>query len=312
MPKNSAWCHDVGCKNREDLFLIEVETGGFKKHIASYVLRGRKTVIVETGPTSSISNLLLGLKELNVEPEDVTYIAISHVHIDHSGGVGTLLKYLPKAQVIIHQRGACHLVNPKKLWLRSKEALKGVAEIYGAPEPVAEDRVITAMDGMSFDLGDNIELKVVETLGHSSHHLSYWETINRGIFTGDAAGIYLKDFDVIVPTTPPPFRLEAALASLDKLSRFDPKVIYYSHFGKASGALVKFKTYAQQLKLWTNLARIGVRNREDIESISERIIMSDKTIQNAVEYIRTHPILKETIKNSVHGLANFAEQTGSD
>jgi len=297
----------------ENLFLIDVETGGFRKLIASYVLRGRKTAIVETGPTSSIPNLLSGLRELNVELEDVIYVAISHIHIDHGGGVGTLLKYLPKAQVIVHQRGASHLANPEKLWLRSKEVLKGVAEIYGAPEPVAEDRIIMAMDGMSFDIGDNVGLKVVETPGHSSHHLSYWEASSRGIFTGDAAGIYLNEFDVIVPTTPPPFCLDVALASLDKLSRFKPNFLCYSHFGKASDALVKFKTYVQRLRLWTSLARIGVRNREGIESISEKIIMNDETIQIAAGYIKTHPILKEiAIKNSVQGLVDFLEKTGSN
>jgi glyoxylase-like metal-dependent hydrolase (beta-lactamase superfamily II) len=297
----------------ENLFLIDVETGGFRKLIASYVLRGRKTAIVETGPTSSIPNLLSGLRELNVELEDVTYVAVSHIHIDHGGGVGTLLKYLPKAQVIVHQRGAPHLANPEKLWIKSKEVLRGVAEIYGAPEPVAEDRIIVAIDGMSFDIGDNVGLKVVETPGHSSHHLSYWEPLSRGIFTGDAAGIYLNEFDVIVPTTPPPFRLDLALASLDKLSRFEPNFLYYSHFGKASDALVKLKTYAQQLKLWANLARIGVRKKEGIESISGRIIRSDKNIQNAAVYIKTHPILKQTaVKNSIQGLVDFMKKSDSN
>ena len=90
----------------ENLFLIDLETGGFKNLIASYVLKGTKSIIVETGPSSSIPNLLSGLKELNVRTEDVAYVAISHVHIDHGGGAGTLLKSLQNAKVIVHQRGA--------------------------------------------------------------------------------------------------------------------------------------------------------------------------------------------------------------
>jgi len=96
----------------KSLFLIDLSTGGIQNIIASYVLKGAKAIIVETGPSSSISNLLSGLKELNVKVENVAYVAISHVHIDHGGGAGTLMKFLPNAKVIVHPRGVPHLVNP--------------------------------------------------------------------------------------------------------------------------------------------------------------------------------------------------------
>jgi glyoxylase-like metal-dependent hydrolase (beta-lactamase superfamily II) len=107
----------------KNLFIIDLETGGIPKIIASYVLKGDKTIIVETGPSSSIPNLLSGLKELDVKTDDVAYVAISHVHIDHGGGAGCLLKLLPNAKVIAHPRGVPHLVNPEKLWLQAKEVL---------------------------------------------------------------------------------------------------------------------------------------------------------------------------------------------
>lgn len=166
----------------KNLFLIDLETGGLKNLIASYVLKGAKAMIVETGPSSSISNLLSGLKELNVNADDVAYVAISHVHIDHSGGAGALLKFLPNAKVIVHPRGVPHLVNPEKLWLQTKELLGHVAEIFGEPEPVPEDRIIAASDGMTFDVGNNVSLKAVETLGHASHNLSYYEPLHGGVF----------------------------------------------------------------------------------------------------------------------------------
>lgn len=102
------------------LFLIELETGGFKNLIGSFVLKGAKTIIVETGP-SSIPNLLSGLEELDVMVQDVAYIALSHVHLDHGGGAGSLLKFLPNAKVLVHPRGATHLVNPERLWLQLKK-----------------------------------------------------------------------------------------------------------------------------------------------------------------------------------------------
>jgi len=291
------------------LYQIDVETAGIKNFIASYILKGKQVAMVETGPTSSVPNLLFCLKELNVKPEDVVYVAVSHIHLDHGGGVGRLLKYLPKAKVIVHPRGAPHLANPEKLWQQSKEVMGNMAEMYGKPEPVPEERIIAATDGMTFDVGNDVSLKVVETLGHASHHVSYYEPLSEGIFSGDAAGIYLNEIDVIVPTTPSPFRLDIALASLDKLIRLKPEVLYYSHFGKAYNAVEKLQTYTQQLTLWAKIAKQGIENKDSLEAISKRIIESDVAVQKAKEYIKVHPFLSETVFNeSVRGFIDFVEK----
>jgi len=298
-------------KLEEHLYLIDVETAGIKNFIASYILKGKQVAMVETGPTSSVPNLLSGLIELNVKPEDVAYVAVSHIHLDHGGGVGRLLKYLPKAKVIVHQRGAPHLANPEKLWQQSREVLGNIAEMYGKPEPVPEERIIAATDNMTCDIGNNVRLKVVETLGHASHHLSYYEPLSEAIFPGDAAGIYLNEIDVIVPTTPSPFRLDIALASLDKLISLKPKALYYSHFGKAYNAVEKLQTYAQQLKLWAKVVKQGMENKESLKAISKRIIESDRAVQKAKEYIKAHSVWSETVLNeSVRGFIDFVEKFG--
>jgi glyoxylase-like metal-dependent hydrolase (beta-lactamase superfamily II) len=291
------------------LYQVDVETAGIKNFIASYILKGKHVAIVETGPTSSVPNLLHCLKELNVKLADVAYVAVSHIHLDHGGGAGTLLKYLPKAKVIVHPRGVPHLANPQKLWEQSKEVMGNITEMYGKPEPVPEERLIAAMDGMTFDVGKGVSLKVLETLGHASHHLSYYEPLSHGIFPGDAAGIYLKEINVIVPTTPSPFRLDIALASLDKLISLKPEVLYYSHFGKAYNGVEKLQTYVQQLELWAKIAEEGIKNKESLEAISKRIVESDKAVQKAREYIKTHPVLSQTVLNeSVRGFMDFMEK----
>jgi glyoxylase-like metal-dependent hydrolase (beta-lactamase superfamily II) len=296
----------------KNLFLIDLETGGLKDLIASYVLKGAEAIIVETGPASSVSNLLSGLKELKVKEEDVAYVAITHVHIDHGGGAGALLKFLPNAKVIVHPRGAPHLVNPEQLWLQAKEVLGQVAEIFGEPESVPEDRIIAAADGVTFDVGNNVKLTVVETLGHASHNLSYYEPLHGGIFPGDAAGIYLREFDVVVPTTPPPFRLDVALSSLDKLVSLKPKALYYSHFGKVSDAVKRLQDYALQLKLWARIAREGIKNKQTLEEIRERILSEDKVMRKIASFVKAHPIYAKTmLGNSVQGFIDFAEKTQS-
>ncbi len=294
----------------ENIFLIDLETGGFKNLIASYVLKGTETIIVETGPTSSIPNLLSGLKELNVALDSVSYVTISHVHIDHGGGVGTLLKSLPNAKVVVHPRGAQHLIDPEKLWLQSKQVLGQVAEIYGEPEPVPEYLIVTATDGLTLDAGNNLHLETIEALGHASHNLSYYEASNQSIFPGDAAGMYIGEFDVVVPTTPPPFRLDVALQSLEKLATFKPKVLYYSHFGKADDGVNRLRDYAAQIKLWGEIAEDGVKNGQSQSAITERILREDKSMRKAAAYFKAHPVLVKTaIENSVQGFIDYAEKT---
>ncbi len=176
--------------------------------ICSYVIDGEKPFLVESGPTSSIPKLLSGLRRtcmLNFE--DVEYVAVTHVHLDHGGGAGTLLKSLPNAKVIVHPRGLPHLVDPERLWPSSQSVLGFISEIFGKPEPVPKDRIIPVTEG-TFDLAEGAKLTVIETLGHASHNLSFHESFNGGVFPGDAAGTYLPEFDVVVPTTPPPFHLD--------------------------------------------------------------------------------------------------------
>jgi glyoxylase-like metal-dependent hydrolase (beta-lactamase superfamily II) len=294
----------------ENVFLIDLETGGFKNLIASYVLKGRKTIIVETGPSSSVSNVLSGLKELSIRVEDVAYVAVSHVHIDHAGGAGALLRFLPKAKVIVHSRGAPHLVNPEKLWLQSKEVLGHLAEVYGVPESVPDDRIIIAADEATFDVGNDMKLKAVETLGHASHHLSYYDFLNEGVFPGDAAGFYLSEFDAVVPTSPPPFHPNSALTSLDKLISLKPRALCYTHFGRASDAVKRLKNYSLQIRLWANIAEEGVRNKLSPDAIRERILAEDEIMRRIASFLKSHPVfMKTAIENSVQGFIDFAEKS---
>ncbi len=291
----------------KNLFLIDLETGGFKNLIASYVLMGEKAVIVETGPTSSIPNLLSGLKELKVKFEDVAYVAITHVHVDHGGGAGTLLKSLPNAKVVVHSKGKPHIVDPAKLWAASQQVLGGVAKMFGEPEPVPENRIIVAAEGMTLDVGNGVRLKVVEAPGHASHNVSYYEYANDGLFPGDAAGAYIRRFNTVFPTTPPPFRPDIALVSLDKLISLNPKFLYYSHFGEASDAVKRLRNYAVQIRLWVSIAEDGVKKGESSEIIRERIFREDETICKLVPVLRRNPVHRKTlIENSAQGFIDFA------
>ena len=190
--------------------------------------------------------------------------------------------------------------------------LGSITELYGEPQPVPEDRILAAVDGMVFDLGDGMSLKVVETLGHASHHQSYYELSSQGIFSGDAAGIYLSELDVIVPTTPAPFRLDVALVSLNKLMSLTPVNLFYSHFGRAPDATRKLEMYAQQLRLWGEIAKHGLEKGESAESIGKQIFERDMAVRKASEYINVHPVLGDTVlTHSVQGVVDFVQKYNS-
>lgn len=293
----------------KNLFQVELETGGFKNLICSYIIKGAKTILVESGPTSSVPKLVSGLKELNINFEDVEYVAVTHVHLDHGGGAGTLLKFLPNAKVLVHPRGMPHLINPERLWPSAQTVLGFVSEIFGKPEPVPKERIIPVTEG-SFDLDDGAKLRVIETLGHASHNLSFHESFNGGVFPGDAAGTYFPEFDVVMPTTLPPFHLDLALASLDKLISLKPTVLYYSHFGKASNGVQRLKDYKLQLQLWAKIAEEGARENQSLEEIRDRIIAEDKVMHQLADYLKSHRIYSRTaLGNSVQGFIDYAKQT---
>jgi glyoxylase-like metal-dependent hydrolase (beta-lactamase superfamily II) len=287
---------------------VELKTDGFEHLICSYIITGEKPFLVESGPTSSVPNLLSGLKELNINFDDIQYVAVTHVHLDHGGGAGTLLKSLPNAKLIVHPRGATHIVDPERLWPSSQSVLGFISDIFGKPEPVPIERLIPITEG-TFDLGYGGKLTVIETLGHASHNLGFQESFNGGVFPGDAAGTYLPLFDVIVPTTPPPFHLDAALASLDKLISLNPTVLYFSHFGKATDAVNRLKDYKVQLQLWADIAEDGVKKNQSLEEIRDRIVQEDKVMNQIVGYVKAHRIYSKTmLENCVRGFIDYSKQ----
>ncbi len=295
----------------EKIYLVDLETAGTREFVASYILRGDKVVVVEAGPITSAGHLLAALKELGVRQNQVSYIVLSHIHLDHGGGAGLLMKHLPKARLLVHERGARHLVNPNKLWIQSQDALVEIAQEYGEPEPVPEERIVIGAEDMILDLGQNLKLKVLETVGHASHHLSYYEMSNEMIFTGDSAGIYLRNLDLIVPTTPAPFYLDTALNSLEKLISLRPRTLCYSHFGKANNAVDNLQTYKRQLMLWLSIVRNELRECRNAGSIRRKIIEGDATLRRAAKHISAHPILRKTVFNqSVEGFVKFVEASG--
>ncbi|KPV63834.1 MAG: Hydroxyacylglutathione hydrolase [Candidatus Bathyarchaeota archaeon BA2] len=287
-------------------YLIDLKPKGLENFSASYVIKGNRASIIETGPTLTVGNLLAGLKEIGVKREEVDYVAVTHIHIDHAGGAGTLLPHLPNAKLLVHKKGARHLINPERLWISSLQVLGDIAEMYGKFQPVPEERILIAKEGMVLDLGEDIDLTVLEVPGHASHELSFYEKNSNGIFPGDAAGTYLNKFDMVSINTPPPFHLEMALSSLQRLIQMKPRWLYYSHFGPADDAVKKLKNYAARLKLWGEIILEEMKRGESLDVISERILEKDPLAPDVVDYIKNHPIFSRgIIIGNVYGFMEY-------
>jgi glyoxylase-like metal-dependent hydrolase (beta-lactamase superfamily II) len=293
----------------KNLYLIDLETGGYKSFIGSYVIKtAKKVVLIEVGPTSSVPSLVSGLAELKVNLDDVDTVVITHIHLDHGGGTGTLLEHLPNAKVLVHPRGIPHIVDPEKLWSSSQSVLGFVSDLFGKPEPVPQDRVISMTEG-TIDLGDGGELRVLETLGHASHNLSFHESFNNGVFPGDAAGTYFPEFNLASPTTPPPFYLESSIASLDKLISCRPLALYYSHFGKADDAVRRLRGYKAQLLLWKKIVHEAVKQNKSFEQIIDCVIVEDPLMNTLSSFLLKHKVYSKTaIENSICGFVEYVKR----
>jgi len=297
-------------KVNDFLYLIDLKPMGIENYIASYVLHGDNVAIIETGPAVSIGNLLGGLEKVGIETEEVSYAAVSHVHIDHAGGAGILLDHLPNAKLLVHRRGARHIIDPEKLWTQTRQVLREIAESYGEITPVPKERIIVATDGMKINLGQNVELEVIETLGHASHHLSFYETKGNGVFPGDTAGIYLTNFDVVVPTTPAPFDLEMTLASIARLVEMKPRNLCYTHFGVVDDAVRRLETYKDRLELWAEVVREEVKTEENLKKIYQKILMKDPQINAVADFLQDHTIFRRGIlMQNIQGFVEYFRKT---
>jgi len=202
------------------------------------IAQGKKISIIETGTAHSVPYILRALEEIGFTSDDVDYVIPTHIHLDHAAGAGHLLMQCANAKLVIHPRGAPHMIDPERLEAGTMAVYgeEKYRQLYGKLKPIAAQRVIIAEDGFELDFNGRL-LRFIDTPGHALHHFCIVDQQSEGIFTGDTFGLAYKEFAtsagefIFATTTPVHFDPDAMLASIDKLLALKPKFMYLTHFG---------------------------------------------------------------------------------
>lgn len=244
--------------------ITAIDTGFVRPRFdAAYLIASSgRAAFIDTGTNDALPRLLGAIERAGLTPEAVDYLIVTHVHLDHAGAAGSLLQLLPNARLVVHPRGAPHMIDPTAL-VKGASAVYGeeqVARIYGVVQPVPAERVLTTHDGQVLMLGGR-PLLFIDTPGHARHHHCIWDEASRGWFTGDSFGISYPELVTpsgryIFPTTTPvQFDPEAAKHSVQRLMERAPECMYITHYGRVDGVSALAGQLLEQIDAMVAVAR---------------------------------------------------------
>ena len=280
---------------------VRSEDSRFNGFFGTWVYRGDVTVLVDTGPAATGEAHARNVRSMGVDRAD--YILLTHIHLDHAGGLAAFFKEFPDARAVCHAQGVRHMVDPERLWQGSRKVLGELADLYGRPGSVAEDRLIP------HDQADLDGLTIVETPGHAPHHLAYsW----RGhLFSGEAGGnmIRVKGREYLRPATPPRFFLEEALGSVDRMLVLPDQPIHYGHFDQADGSHAMLNRFRQQLIRWRDILAVeteGPGGPDQVERCIDALLEKDPEL---AAFSDMDPVIQSReryfMRNSVRGYLGY-------
>ena len=246
---------------------------GWEHFIGSWLIQGNPTIVVDVGPEAPVDSLISQLNQKGIKKVD--YVWLSHIHIDHAGGLDPFLEQFPTATALSHAKGLPHLIDPTKLWEGSLATLKEKAIAYGPIGPVAPKRLIPH-DDLSLD-----GLTILETPGHAPFHLSY--CYHDFLFCGDSAGVYLSfgKKKYLRPPTTPRFFFDQTVGSVDRMLALEDRAIYFGHAGSHPSSQEMLSLYRGQLFFWKDLIGEILKSnpQETLERITDVLLKNDPLLQ---------------------------------
>ena len=249
-----------------DLWLLDLDFQGSAGVVAAYLLTGPDGhTLLETGPGSTLGALERGVAATGAHLDDISQLVVTHIHLDHAGAAGSLLRRLPHATLFVHPVGAPHMIDPSKL-IASATRIYGdrMDMLWGAFEPCPADRVVTLADGAELACGRRT-LVALHTPGHASHHIAFHDAERATVFTGDVGGVRLDATSYVRPPTPPPdIDVEAWHASVTRMRDVRPRALDLTHFGRFDDPSRHLDELLRRLDAWT--AWVVERQREGADA----------------------------------------------
>jgi glyoxylase-like metal-dependent hydrolase (beta-lactamase superfamily II) len=235
-----------------DVYEIDTRMAGYTGITAGYLIASDRPCLVEPGTSGSASVVRDALAHLGIGPTDLATVVVTHIHLDHAGGVGDMADLYPEAEIVVHEKGARHLADPSRL-TRSARMVYGARfdDLFGDLKPTDAVRIRAVGDEGAVDLGGGRELTSHYSPGHARHHVGLLDSETGDLYVGDAAGLYIPDTGDMRPATPPPdFDLDMALASLEKFRALGPQRLLFAHFGPVGEVPATLDRAAEELRLW--------------------------------------------------------------
>ncbi|MBV8194169.1 MAG: MBL fold metallo-hydrolase [Candidatus Dormibacteraeota bacterium] len=244
---------------------LDTLLGGMDQLTAGFLIEGPQPALVETGSQSSTATVRDALDAAGIGANDLRWLIVTHIHLDHAGAVGDLARAFPSATVVVHEQGARHLRDPSRL-IDSASRVYGhlLDDLYGRMEAVPEGRLVAAADGYRVDVGGGRALVMVDSPGHAKHHHAVLDEQTGTLMVGDAVGVRLPDIGVLRPATPPPdFNLEQAAASLRRFRELRPQRVVLTHYGPVAAPDDTLAEAEEVLHRWVDVAERTMTEHAD-------------------------------------------------
>jgi glyoxylase-like metal-dependent hydrolase (beta-lactamase superfamily II) len=257
-----------------DVYEIDTRMAGYAGITAGYLILSDRPCLVEPGTAGSAPVVRRALGELGVGAADLATVVVTHIHLDHAGGVGDIAEMYPGAEVVVHEKGARHLASPERL-MRSARMVYGDAldTLFGELRPTDEARIRAVEDTGVIDLGGGRRLESYYSPGHAKHHVGLMDSQTGDLYVGDAAGIYVPETKDVRPATPPPdFDLDTALASLRKFQELGPQRLLFAHYGPVVEVRDTLERSAEELRIWVDAVSSAKDEGLDLDHAVEMVL----------------------------------------
>lgn len=299
-----------------DLILIDTGYQNTPQAIGAYLLLGERPALVEAGPASTVETVLDGLRAAGLDPGDLQSIAVTHIHLDHAGAVGTLVQRIPHLDIYVHPVGAPHLIDPSRLVASARRLFREPFDaLFGTTIPVPVERVRVLEDGAHVTLGSR-RLIALDTPGHARHHFAYFDEASGDLFTGDVAGVALPGLRYVrAPTPPPDFDLEAWRSSLGRLRALQPRRLLLTHFGPHDWANELLEELDARLRAIVQIAREVIAAGLDGDALTARLQEAalkelKKALGSDPRFWAQYEVIMPTYQSSL-GLIRYIRKTAA-